>query len=76
MEEKIKDVLRDVNPDIISYTGENIFAAGLLDSLQTVNLISGLEAAFDIEIEADYLVEENFMSKDAIVRMIQEITKQ
>lgn len=75
MEEKIKEVLKEVNPEIISYTGENIFEAGLLDSLQTVNLISGLESAFNIEIDADYLVEENFMSIDAIVKMIQKITR-
>ena len=50
MKEKILDVLAEVNKDIISYNGDNLFDAGILDSLQVVNLIAELEDALDTTI--------------------------
>lgn len=71
MEEKILEVLEKVNADIVSYDGDNLFDAGILDSLQVVDLVAELEDAFDIEIDAQYVVEEHFRTKEAIVRLIQ-----
>lgn len=73
VEEKILEILTEVNDEIANYDGDNMFDAGLLDSLQTVELISELEEAFDVEIEADCLVEENFKSKEAIANMMKSI---
>ena len=73
MEEKILEILTEVNDEIANYDGDNMFDAGLLDSLQTVELISELEEAFDVEIEADCLIEENFKSKEAIASMMKSI---
>ena len=47
MKEKILDVLAEVNKDIISYNGDNLFDAGILDSLQVVNLIADMEETLD-----------------------------
>ena len=73
MKEKILDVLAEVNKDIISYNGDNLFDAGILDSLQVVNLIAELEDALDIDIDAAYVVEDNFKTKEAIIAMIEMI---
>lgn len=73
MKEKILDVLAEVNKDIISYNGDNLFDAGILDSLQVVNLIAELEDALDIDIDATYVVEDNFKTKEAIIAMIEMI---
>ena len=73
MKEKILDVLAEVNKDIISYNGDNLIDAGILDSLQVVNLIAELEDALDIDIDAAYVVEDNFKTKEAIIAMIEMI---
>ena len=63
----------EVNKDIILYNGDNLFDAGILDSLQVVNLIAELEDALDIDIDAAYVVEDNFKTKEAIIAMIEMI---
>lgn len=73
MEKKILDVLESVNEDIISYNGENLFDAGILDSIQAVNIIAALEDELDIEIDAEYVTEENLKTKEAIATMVKKI---
>ena len=73
MKQKILDVIAEVNKDIILYNGDNLFDAGILDSLQVVNLIAELEDALDIDIAAAYVVHDNFKTKEAIIAMIEMI---
>lgn len=76
MEEKVLKVLEGVNEDIVTYEGDNLFDAGILDSLQTVELVSELEDALDIDIDAKYMLEENFKTRQAIVAMIEKIIEE
>lgn len=71
MKEKILEVLAKVNEDIVSYDGDNLFEAGILDSLQVVELVGALEEAFDIEIDAKDVVVEHFKTKEAIMDLMQ-----
>ena len=75
MEEKILSVLAKVNEDIISYDGDNLFDAGILNSLQAVDLVAELEDALDIDIDARYVIEDNFKTKEAIIAMIKKIVE-
>ena len=73
MEEKVLEILAEMNEEIVSYDGNNLFEAGLLDSLQAVDLVGELEDAFDIDIEAKYVTEDNFKSKEAIISLVKMI---
>lgn len=73
MEQKVLEILEELNEDIPTYEGDNLFDAGLLDSLQAVDLVGELEDAFGIEIDAKYVVEDNFKSKDAIVALVKRL---
>lgn len=73
MEEKILSVLAEVNEDIVSYDGDNLFDAGILNSLQAVDLVAELEDALDIDIDARYVIEDNFKTKEAIIAMVKKI---
>ncbi len=73
MEEKVLAVLEKVNKDIVSYDGDNLFDAGILDSIQAVELVAALEDAFDIDIDAGYVVEDNFKTKEAIIAMVKNL---
>lgn len=74
MEEKILAILTDINEEIPSYTGANLFDAGLLDSFQVIDMVGELEDLFDIEIDAKYVIEENFATKEAIIALIKRLT--
>lgn len=73
MEERILSVLSRINEDIVTYDGDNLLDAGILDSLQAVDIIAALEDEFDIEIDAENVIEENLKTKEAIIAMISRI---
>lgn len=76
MEEKILEVLEETNEEIITYTGDNMLEDGVLDSFQVMDMIADLEDALDIEIDAKYVVEENFRTKDTIIALLSKIMEQ
>ena len=75
MEEKILKILAEINEDIPTFDGSDLFEAGLLDSLQVVDLVADLEDTFDIDIDAKFVVEENFKTKEAIIALVKRLLK-
>lgn len=71
MEERVLKILNEINESIVSFEGDNLFDEGILDSLEIVDLIERLEDEFDIEIDAELVVEENFKNKEAIIALIE-----
>ena len=75
MEERILEILAEINEEIPNYDGDNLFDAGLLDSLQAVDLVGELEDEFDIDIDAKYVIEDNFKTKEAIIALVKMIAE-
>lgn len=74
MEAKIDKILSEINEEIVTYNGrENLFDAGLMDSFQVIDLVVMLEEAFDIEIDAEDVIIENFANKDAIIGLVKRL---
>ena len=73
MEQKILEILAEVNEEILDYDGDNLVDAGLLDSFQIIDLVEMFEEEFDIEIDAELVIVENFQTKEAIIRMLEDI---
>lgn len=73
MEERIKAVLQDINSDIIAYGGDAMLEEGIIDSFDVIDIITRLEEEFDLEIDAEYAVAENFANTDAIITMMKKI---
>ena len=73
MEEKILKILAEVNEEILDYDGDNLIDAGLLDSFQIIDLVEMFEEEFDVEIDAELVVVENFRTKEAIIDMLEDI---
>lgn len=70
MEEKILKILGEVNKELLTYTGDNMLKDGLLDSFELIDMIGDLEDAFDIDIDAAYVVEKYVGNKDRIIALI------
>lgn len=67
------EILNEID-DSIDYENEKaLIDDHLLDSFGVITLVSELEDAFDIEIEAAEMVPENFNSATALWSMIQRL---
>ena len=74
MENKILNILRDASEEVISYTGTNMVADDVIDSFGLISIITQLEEEFGIEIDPEYVTEENFGNKDCIIALIKRLT--
>lgn len=72
--EKILEILKKVKPtkDLSGIT--NIIEGGYLDSFELLGLISYLTDEFNISIEIDEMVPENFNSVEAIAQMVDRLS--
>lgn len=73
MKEKVLELLAEVNEDILGYEGDNLVEDGMLDSFQIIDLVEMFEEEFNIEIDAELVVVENFQTKEAIIEMLEGI---
>ena len=76
MEEKVLEILEEYCEEVISYTGDNMMEEGIIDSFTVINIVSELEDAFDIEVDAKYVVAENFRNKEAIIDLVRRLTEE
>ena len=68
--EKLMNILMEID-DSIDYEKEKALIGGrILDSFGVITLVSELEEAYDIDIEASEMTPDNFNSAEAIYKMV------
>ena len=70
------EILEEYREEALAYTGENMMEEGVIDSFTVINIVSELEDIFDIEIDAKYVVAENFRNKEAIIELVRRLAKE
>lgn len=71
--DKVMEILMNMD-DSIDYEKEQaLIDDHILDSLGVITLVSDLEEAFDISIEAGEMIPENFNSAQAIWNMVRRL---
>lgn len=70
MEEKIWQLLREINEDIPQNYEIGLIEEGYIDSFAIVNIVASLEEEFNIELEAEDIIPENFYSIHSIAMMV------
>ena len=75
MKEKILNILKDIRPEFDFTASLNFIADGLLDSFDIVTLVSELEDNFDVLIDGEDVIPENFDSIESIMNIIQKSKK-
>ena len=71
MQEKIADLLRDINgKDRISDFNMDLFENDMLDSLGIAQLVAALEANFHVEIDPEDILPENFSTINEIAALV------
>lgn len=71
--ETLLEILNDIDDSIAWEDETALIDDRLLDSFGVISLVSELEDAFSIEIEASEMVAENFNSVEALWNMIQRL---
>ena len=71
MRETLLDILRDVCPDVDFERETSLIDDGLLESLDIVSIVTGIMDEFDVEINVDDLLPENFNSMGAMLELIE-----
>ena len=70
MEEKIWHLLREINEEIPNKATAELLNGGYIDSFAIVNIVEALEEEFEIELEAEDIIPENFNTISAIANVV------
>ncbi len=73
MKEKIFEIIRGINEDVLSYTGTRMLEEGIIDSFELIDIISEIEDALNIEVDARYVTSENLPNAEGIVALVKRI---
>ncbi len=70
---ELLEALRRVNPKIDYEHETGLVTKKIIDSIDMTSILAELEETFDIEIDMEYIVPENFDTVEAMWNMIQEL---
>ena len=70
MEEKIRKILNDINEEIIMYEGSDLLEDKVIDSFEVMEIVAALEESFNIELDPDNIISENFANMQSIIEMM------
>jgi acyl carrier protein len=75
MNEKFKDILISIKPEIFDDPECDLLDAGIIDSFDIMAIISKCEEFFEIDFEPDDILPENFASPGAIWKLLEKYMK-
>ena len=70
MEDRVFKVLKLINEDICSYQGSKMLEDKIIDSFEIMQIISDLEEEFNMEIDAENIIVENFKNAQSVIDMM------
>ena len=73
--EELMEILEETRPEIDFETETALIDDQLLDSFDIISIVSEINDAFDISINVNDLVPENFNSVDAMAAMVERLQK-
>lgn len=73
--EKLMQILKELRPDVDFETEVELITEGILDSFDVVALVETICEEFDVEIQPEDLIPDNFNSAKAMMTMIERLKK-
>ena len=68
--EELKELLEGIRPDIDFEKETSLIDDGVLDSFDIISIVGELNMTYDIEINVEDLLPENFNSMEAIYELV------
>lgn len=72
--EELKELLEGIRPDIDFEKEDKLIDNGILDSIDIISIVTEINDTFDVDINVQYLLPENFNSMEAIYALIQKLS--
>ena len=73
IKEQVNNILKEIKPTKDLANIDDIIESGYLDSFELMSLIAQLSETFNIEIDVDEIIPENFNSADAMAAMVEKL---
>lgn len=73
MMDQLMDILTELRPDVDFETEKSLIDGGVLDSFDIVTLVAELNENFDIEININDLVPENFNCRENMLALVEKM---
>jgi len=71
--DELLEILEDVRDDIDFTECDTLIDDGLLESFDIIQIISGINETFDVEIPATQIIPENFNSAEAMMALVERL---
>ena len=71
--ERLINILKELHEDVDFEAEEGLVDDGILDSLDIVSLVTGIDSEFDVRIPPEEIIPENFNSAAALWELIQRL---
>ncbi len=68
--DELKQILEEIRPDIDFKKETSLIDDGVLDSFDIISIVGELNMTYDIEINVEDLLPENFNSMEAIYELV------
>lgn len=68
--DELKQILEEIRPDIDFEKETSLIDGGVLDSFDIISIVGELNMTYDIEINVEDLLPENFNSMEAIYELV------
>lgn len=76
MRQEILEILAELRPDVEFEKEKRLIDDGVLDSFDIVSLVGELNDAFDVSINVEDLLPENFNCVEAMVELIEQLQEE
>lgn len=73
MMDKIMQILEELRPDVDFTLQQDLIDGGVLDSFDIVSLVSELCDAFEVDIDVNDLLPENFNTPAAMLALVERL---
>ena len=74
--EELKQILEEIRPDIDFETAKDLIDDGVLDSFDIISIVGELNMAYEIEINVEDLLPENFNTMAAIFELVTKLQEE
>jgi acyl carrier protein len=75
MTDKFKDILNAINPEILENPGVDLIEAGVVDSLDVMNLVAMIEREYGFDFDPDDVSPGNFADAEAVWKLVRKYTE-
>lgn len=73
MKERIIEIIKSVNEDLVTDMDMDLLASGKLDSFDIISIITEIEDTFDVEVDMEQIKADNFRTANIMADFFERV---